>query len=201
MISDSGLRGACWLLVCFSQLHALFYNGDILLFYAFCGLLLIPASGWSDRRVLIVATVLMLQPYAWGKMIYGWLNPEYVDTNSLFAQFAAVAEETGRYGGLIATLADNIWNGQLYSNFWQVEAGRLFQTPALFLLGMWLGRRNLFSTMPPTAFSGRRRSCMLPWPRYHCMHSRHMCLSIYRISQWHPTTESQSRCSTTLCLW
>ncbi len=133
------------LLVCFSQLHALFYNGDILLLYAFCGLLLIPASGWSDRRVLIVATVLMLQPYAWGKMIYGWLNPEYVDTNSLFAQFAAVAEETGRHGGLLATLADNIWNGQLYSNFWQVEAGRLFQTPALFLLGMWLGRRNLFS--------------------------------------------------------
>ncbi|MDE5959127.1 MAG: heparan-alpha-glucosaminide N-acetyltransferase domain-containing protein, partial [Muribaculaceae bacterium] len=116
------------LLVCFSQFHALFYNGDILLLYAVCGLILIPASSWSDRTVIIVATLLMLQPFCWGKIVYACFNPEYVDTNSLFAKYAASAEEVGRTGGLLATLANNIWNGQLYSNFWQVEAGRLFQT-------------------------------------------------------------------------
>ncbi len=131
-------------LVAFSQLHALFYNGDILLLYAVCGLILIPASSWSDRTVAIVATVLMLQPYAWGKILYALINPAYVDTNSMFIQFAASAEEVGRNGNLWQTLANNIWNGQLYSNFWQVEAGRLFQTPALFLFGMLLGRRCLF---------------------------------------------------------
>ena len=62
----------------------------------------------------------------------------------MFYRYAAIATETGQNGNLIETLADNIWNGQLYSNFWQVEAGRLFQTPALFLFGMWLGRKNLF---------------------------------------------------------
>ncbi|MDE6118455.1 MAG: DUF418 domain-containing protein [Muribaculaceae bacterium] len=132
------------LLVCFSQFHALFYNGDILLLYAVCGLILIPASSWSDRTVIIVATLLMLQPFCWGKIVYACFNPEYVDTNSLFAKYAASAEEVGRTGGLLATLANNIWNGQLYSNFWQVEAGRLFQTPALFLLGMWAGRNEIF---------------------------------------------------------
>ncbi len=131
-------------LVAFSQLHALFYNGDILLLYAVCGLLLIPASGWSNRTVLIVATLLMLQPYCWAKVIYALFNPEYVDTNSMFAWFAASAEEVGRTGNLWQTLGNNIWNGQLYSNFWQVEAGRLFQTPALFLLGMLAGRLELF---------------------------------------------------------
>ncbi len=139
------------LLVGFSQLHALFYNGDILLLYAVCGMILIPASSWSNRSVLIVATLLMLQPYAWGKIIYAIFNPEYVDTNSMFVQFAASAEEVGRTGNLWQTLANNIWNGQLYSNFWQVEAGRLFQTPALFLYGMWLGRSNAFERSKESA--------------------------------------------------
>lgn len=144
--SDFRIRFA-WrmlLLVGFSQLHALFYNGDILLLYAVCGLILIPASSWSNRMVLIVATLLMLQPLCWAKIVYAMFNPDYVDTNSLFMQYAASAEQVGRTGDLWQTLANNIWNGQLYSNFWQVEAGRLFQTPALFLLGMWLGRKSFF---------------------------------------------------------
>lgn len=132
------------LLVGFSQLHALFYNGDILLLYAVCGLILIPASSWSNRTVLWVATLLMLQPLCWAKIGYAIINPDYIDTNSEFIKFAASAEEVGRNGNLWQTLANNIWNGQLYSNFWQVEAGRLFQTPALFLYGMWLGRKSLF---------------------------------------------------------
>lgn len=132
------------LLVGFSQFHALFYNGDILLLYAVCGLILIPASSWSNRTVVIVATLLMLQPLCWAKIVYAMINPDYVDTNSLFMQYAASAEQVGRTGDLCQTLANNIWNGQLYSNFWQVEAGRLFQTPALFLLGMWLGRKSFF---------------------------------------------------------
>lgn len=144
--SDFRMRFA-WrmlLLFGFSQIHALFYNGDILLLYAICGLLLIPASSWSNRTVLIVACLLMLQPWCWAKIIYAVINPDYIDTNSEFVKFAASAEQVGRNGNLWRTLANNIWNGQLYSNFWQVEAGRLFQTPALFLFGMWLGRKSYF---------------------------------------------------------
>lgn len=144
--SDFRLRFA-WrmlLLVGFSQLHALFYNGDILLLYAVCGLILIPASSWSNRTVLVVASILMLQPWCWGKIVYALMNPGYIDTNSDFIKYAVSAVHTGRSGDLWQTLANNIWNGQLYSNFWQVEAGRLLQTPALFLFGMWLGRKSYF---------------------------------------------------------
>ena len=132
------------MLVGFSQFHALFYNGDILLLYSVCGLILIPASSWSNRTVLTVAAILLLQPYAWGKIIYSFIDPNYIDTNSLFAVYSESAYRTGSTGTFLQTLANNIWNGQLYSNFWQVEAGRLFQTPALFLLGMWIGRKKLF---------------------------------------------------------
>lgn len=132
------------LLAGFAQLHALFYNGDILLLYAFCGLILIPASSWSNRTVLIVATILLLQPIDWIHIIVSWANPSYIDLNSRFVEFAVQAEQTAMNGNLWQTLADNIVNGQLYSNIWQIEAGRICQTPALFLFGMWLGRKEMF---------------------------------------------------------
>lgn len=137
-----------FLLFLFSQLHALFYNGDILLLYAICGLILIPASSWSNRTVIIVASFLMIQPYMWGKIIYACFNPEYIDTNSMFAYYARSAEEVGMNGTFWQTLYNNIGNGQVYSNLWQIEAGRLFQTPALFLFGMLLGRLEMFVISP-----------------------------------------------------
>ncbi len=132
------------LLAGFAQLHALFYNGDILLFYSVCGLILIPAASWSNRTVLIVAALLLLQPVDWIHMLAARISPDYIDMNSRFAVFAAQAEQVGMHGNFWQTLADNIGNGQLYSNFWQVEAGRICQTPALFLVGLWLGRTERF---------------------------------------------------------
>lgn len=136
------------LLACFALLHSLFYNGDILLLYAVCGLLLIPASSWSNRTLVILSAVLMLQPFAWGKIIYACFNPDYVDTNSLFVPFAQAAEQAGMYGNVTETLLSNLRDGILYSNLWQVEAGRLSLTPALFMIGMVLGRLELFVRSP-----------------------------------------------------
>ncbi len=132
------------LLACFAQLHALFYNGDILLFYSVCGLILIPASSWGNRTVLIVSAVLLLQPVDWIHMITALVWPDYIDMNSRFAIYASQAEQVGMHGNFLQTIADNIGNGQLYSNLWQIEAGRICQTPGLFLLGMWLGRTEKF---------------------------------------------------------
>ncbi len=132
------------LLACFAQLHALFYNGDILLFYSVCGLILIPASSWSNRTVLIVATILLLQPIDWIHMLSALVWPDYIDLNSRFAVYAAQAEQVGMHGNFLQTIIDNIGNGQLYSNLWQIEAGRICQSPGLFLLGMWLGRTEKF---------------------------------------------------------
>lgn len=148
--SDFRLRFA-WrllLLALFAQFHALFYNGDILLFYAFCGLILIPASSWSDRTVLIVAAFLLLQPVDWVHMLIASFDPSYIDTNSRFIAYANQAGQVAMNGSFLQVLSDNIGNGQLFSNFWQIEAGRITQTPALFLLGMWLGRKEMFVPSP-----------------------------------------------------
>ena len=45
-----------FLLLMFSQLHSLFYNGDILLLYAVMGLFLVSVSHLSTRKILIIAS-------------------------------------------------------------------------------------------------------------------------------------------------
>lgn len=132
------------LLFLFSQLHALFYNGDILLLYSIVGLILIPVCRLKDKTVFWIALILLLQPFEWGRMIYALLNPDYIISADKFMPYALLAKEATSHGTFLEVLNNNIWNGQLYSNIWQVENGRLFQTAALFIFGMLLGRRKYF---------------------------------------------------------
>ena len=132
------------LLFLFSQLHALFYDGDILLLYAVVGLVLIPICKLKDRTVCWIASILLLQPFEWGRMLYAVFNPDYVIHGGKFIPYAILSEEAAMNGTFLEVLRSNIWNGQLYSNIWQVENGRLFQTAALFMFGMLLGRRKYF---------------------------------------------------------
>ena len=133
-----------FLLGCFALLHSLFYNGDILLLYAVCGFILIPASAWGNRTIVIIAVILMLQLLSWIKIVCAAIDPDYTSTDSLFMPYAIAAEQTCRNGNLLQTLGSNLRDGILYSNLWQIESGRIFLTPALFLSGMLLGRLNLF---------------------------------------------------------
>lgn len=132
------------LLILFAQLHALFYDGDILLLYAVVGFILIPVSKLRDKSVLIIALILLLQPFEWGRMLYAMFNPDYVINGNHCVPYAILSTEASMHGSFLDVLRNNIWNGQLYSNIWQVENGRLFQTGALFMFGMLLGRRRYF---------------------------------------------------------
>lgn len=126
----------------FAQLHALFYNGDILLLYAVVGFALIPVCKLKDKTVFWIALILLLQPYEWGRAIYAMINPDYVVATGHFMPYAMRAQEATANGNFFEVLCSNISDGQLYSNIWQVENGRLFQTAALFMFGMLLGRRK-----------------------------------------------------------
>lgn len=46
-----------------------------------------------------------------------------------------------------ATLKSNFWDGQLFSILWAYDHGRFFQTAALFLFGMLLGRGGRFENL------------------------------------------------------
>lgn len=45
---------------------------------------------------------------------------------------------------VLETVRVNLWEGQIASLAWAWDHGRVFQTAALFLLGMLIGRRGLF---------------------------------------------------------
>lgn len=133
-----------FLLFLFSQFHALFYNGDILLLYSVTGLVLVATCGLKDRTVFLIALICLIQPFEWMRIIYVWLNPDYTITGDHFMTYARLVHPVTSEGSFFEVLRSNIWHGQLYSNLWQVENGRLFQASALFLFGMLLGRREYF---------------------------------------------------------
>lgn len=133
-----------FLLFLFSQFHSLFYNGDILLLYAVVGLALIPVCQLRDRTVFLIALACLLQPFEWGRVVCSLLNPDYIPLSNGYLEYKALAYPVMKEGNFMELLASNIWDGQLYSNFWQVEHGRLFQTAGLFMFGMLLGRREFF---------------------------------------------------------
>lgn len=133
-----------FLLFLFSQFHAFFYNGDILLLYAVVGLALIPVCQLKDKTVFMIALACLFQPFEWGRVLYGLFHPDYTPLANGYAAYKDLAYPVMKNGNFLELVRSNIWHGQLYSNFWQVENGRLFQTAGLFMFGMLLGRRQYF---------------------------------------------------------
>lgn len=133
------------LLVGFATLNAAFFPaGDVLLLFAVVGLVLFFTRNWSDRAILITSIVFLLQPVEWYHYIANLINPAHqLPDLNVGEMYAEVAEYTkaGNFGKFIF---GNITLGQKASLLWAVNAGRFFQTAGLFLLGFYIGRKQLF---------------------------------------------------------
>ena len=120
-----------------------FFPGDILVLYSIIGVVLVLVCRWSDRAILIAAIILML-PVEWYHCIAGLLNPAHrLPDLGVGEMYARVAEYTkaGNFGDFIL---GNVTLGQKASLLWAVNAGRFVQTAGLFLLGFYIGRKQLF---------------------------------------------------------
>ena len=123
---------------------AFFPGGDVLMLYAIVGVVLFVVRKWSDRAILVTAILLFLQPMEWYHYIVSLVDsthalPDY----GVGALYDTVGEVT-RSGSFLGFLWCNITTGQVASFLWAVGAGRLWQTAGLFLLGLYIGRRQLF---------------------------------------------------------
>ncbi len=133
-----------FLLLIFGLINTFFYEGDILAFYAVIGVVLIPFRKLSNNIVLAVAVLLMLQPVEWIKFFNILNTPDYVEPAKMSNQYFA---RMGEYlsGTSFWDMAwGNFTNGRIAVIYWNLENGRFYQTAALFLLGMLLGRKYLF---------------------------------------------------------
>ena len=134
------------LLAGFATLDAAFFPaGDVLLLFTVVGLVLFIVRNWSDRAVLVLAVVFLLQPVEWFHCFASLADPSHTLPDLKVGEmYDAVAENT-RNGNFLDFILCNITLGQKASLLWAVNAGRFFQTAGLFLLGFWLGRKQRFA--------------------------------------------------------
>lgn len=137
-----------FLLLMFSQLHSLFYNGDILLLYAVMGLFLVSVSHLSTRKILIIASLMIMQPIEWIRVICSLYDVPFLEYGEHWMKYGALAKPVMQSGSFFEVVQSNIIYGQLYGNLWQIENGRIFQIGGLFLFGMIAGRLSLFKSSP-----------------------------------------------------
>lgn len=135
------------LLVGFATLNAAFFPaGDVLLLFCVVGIFLFLVRKWSDKAVLITAIILLLQPVEWFHYVASLFNPEYTLPNlgvgEMYGEVAAYTKE----GDFWKFILGNVTLGQKASLFWAIGAGRFLQTAGLFMLGLLIGRKQLFVT-------------------------------------------------------
>ena len=140
------------LLTLFATINAAFFPaGDVLLLFSIVGLFLILVRKWNDKAVLILAIILLLQPVEWFHYIASLVNPDYalpdLGVGAMYDEVATYVK-AGNWGEF---LFGNITLGQKASLLWAVGAGRFFQTAGLFLLGLLLGRKQLFVSSESSA--------------------------------------------------
>lgn len=138
------------LLVGFATLNAAFFPaGDVLLLFAVVGVVLFIVRKWSDKAVLITAIVLLLQPVEWFHYVMSLFNEAYTMPDlAVGAMYKEVAEYT-KNGSFWEFISGNVTLGQKASLLWAVGAGRFWQTAGLFMLGLLIGRKQLFVTSEP----------------------------------------------------
>ncbi|MTV39305.1 DUF418 domain-containing protein [Duganella radicis] len=132
------------LLLGFGMLNSMFYHGDILSIYAVLGFALIPVARLSNRWVLAIAVVLLLQPYAWIEVIQALPNPDQKLADPASWAYFGAANEYFAKGTAAQVWWGNLTNGKVGVIRWSWENGRIFQIPALFMLGMLAGRKGVF---------------------------------------------------------
>ena len=136
------------LLLGFGLINSAFYQGDILTIYAIIGFVLIPVAKLSNKTVFIIAMLLMLQPYEWFNVIRGLQHPEMQMANPASWALFGKMDSYIQGNSIVDTWIGNLTNGKVAVLLWTWEAGRVFQTASLFMLGMLAGRKALFVNSP-----------------------------------------------------
>ena len=137
----------CWrlvLLFLFGNLNASFFTAEVLVLYSLVGFILVPTCRLSDKTVLILACLLLIQPLPLYYTLRATFDPTYTPLTIPTRELWMTTYQSQMSGTFLETLRTNLWEGQLASLAWAWDHGRVFQTAALFLLGMLAGRRRLF---------------------------------------------------------
>lgn len=133
------------LLTFFASLNAAFFpGGDVLLLFVAVGSILVLVRHWKDKNILILSLIFLSQPIEWFHFIMSLTDSGYsLPDLGISPLYGEVISKT-KAGEWLPFLKANLGVGQKASFFWALGSGRFMQTAGLFLLGLWIGRKELF---------------------------------------------------------
>ncbi len=137
----------CWrliLLFIIGNINACFFTGEILVMYSLVGFVLVLTCRLSNKTLLWLIGICMLQPLCIYQIIRALISPDYAPVELNSGVFWAATNVAQSGGTFWETVKVNIWEGQLFSLVWAWENGRIFQTAGLFMAGMLIGRQGWF---------------------------------------------------------
>jgi len=130
-------------LYCIGILDNLFYNGDILHFYALVGLILLALYKLNTRTLWIILVLFIIQLPIF-VLLFSNSNPAYEHFRELSSIYSGNAVSIYKTGKLSDISNFNLWRGQITGFDWFINEGRFYQTAALFILGLILARKKIF---------------------------------------------------------
>ena len=133
-------------------IHSMFYSGDILRIYAILGVFLLLMRNLSNRVILILGLLLVLNTPLIISRIQSQFAPpptaQQMEMGKKQGQgFVKMANEQFniKQNGTLAEVVKMNFSGSLIGTLrFQLFTGRLFITLGLFLLGLWAGRKRIF---------------------------------------------------------
>ena len=137
----------CWrliLLFILGNINAAFFTAEVLVLYSLVGFILPLTCRLKDKWLFILACVLLIQPLPLYYVICACIDPSFVTPSIPTGSYWGAAFQVQSHGTFLETLRVNLWEGQIASLAWAWDHGRVFQTAALFLFGLLIGRRGLF---------------------------------------------------------
>lgn len=137
----------CWrliLLFIIGNFNAAFFTAEVLVLYSLVGFILVLTCRLPDKWVLTLACILLIQPLPLYYLIRALADPAYCFPAIPTRSFWDATFQVQNTGTFFETIRVNLWEGQIASLAWAWDHGRVFQTAALFLLGMLIGRKGFF---------------------------------------------------------
>lgn len=131
-------------------LHHIQWRGDILSIYAILGFLMLPFGRLSNKVVLVVALLLVLNTPGRVKSLYDTFAPQPAAQKNNpqpaqdYDKEAKVNYNLLKKGSFTDMAIANFYAFDDKMKF-QVESGRIYITLGFFLLGLYAGRRRLFA--------------------------------------------------------
>lgn len=132
------------LLFIFGNINAAFFPGEVLVLFSIVGMVLPLVARLSDKWVLAIAGVMLLQPDFIAGIVGSLSGAEAAAEPGFVPYWQANMDALGQ-GGFLQSIWSNLTDGQLFSIVWARDFGRMMQSPALMMIGMLIGRRELLA--------------------------------------------------------